>query len=532
MLKSILTATAVSFLVAFAFGQRMLEDVTVQFKDLNLEKSRDVELVSAFKTDEGYIVLKKEPIRGPGGWNYFIENFDEDLVSNGVHDITQQFEDENYVIERIIKVKDSYVLFSTKNFPDARRVDLFAQKFILDDNKLTKPLRIYSEDYERRRSIVNFNINASFDETMLLITIHPPYARGEKERIVFKVIDENLEEVFEKEDVQLEEEDQVYSIKQTSISNTGEIYIIGSKYVPRDRKLGRERSKTEYELVVVSDGDREITPIELKNELFIDNVALTYGEKGELYLGGYYRKEDGTGIDGVFLFTLNEKTAEIEDELYDEFTKEFITEGWSDRALKKAERKESKGVDLGLSNLEFRQVIQHDDGSRSMIGEVFWITYHTRTDANGNTTTYTVYHYGDLVVTRISPEGEVISHGRYNKHYTYYGAYLCFDLNNQVAVVRNTSRLKILDENVEEMSKIDKKKKGGDALIISLISEDGTVEDYGLLDYFRGSDIYRYRRYKRIADEAYVMKHKGKTEIVALTYYGSKKFGLARFQLD
>lgn len=528
MIKSTFLLALILISTSTLFGQD--DKIEFEFVKMELEKGSNLQIESAFKVEDGYIVLKKEVIRGPGGFHYFLEKFDDNLKSVDLHDISGQFEHDKFIIDGVYKIKDSYILVSTKNYKEEMKEELYAQVFDWESGSLKKPELLYSQSYERRRRRIDYGISNSPDENFLLLTVHPPYIRGEKEKVVFHVLDSELEHIWELEDLEFEEEDRAYNILQTSLGNNGQIYLLGSKHTPRDRKAGIKRSPNEYEIRTITDDGQEINAIDVGNKT-IDNIALSSGEKGEFYVGGYYRKEDGIGIDGIFLMTLNKKTGEIEEEIWDEFSQEFITEGWSDRALKKAKKKEDKGIDLGLTNLKFRRVVRHNDGSITMVGEVFWITTSTTTDANGNTTTHTTYHYGDLVATRISQEGEVLSHTRYNKHHTYSGAYIYFNLNNDLAIMLSQSRLATLDIDLEGMPRSEKKKHRGNALTFVKISQDGEITTSAIIDY-KDSEYEGYRAYKTIRRDASIIEEENSVEVLLTTYFGKKKFGICRVKLE
>lgn len=526
MLKSIIGALVI--LLAFSsLAQRMNENVNISFGDLKMESGGDVFIVSTFKVDDGYIVLKKQPIRGPGGFNYYLEKFNEDLESQNLHDISSQFELDDFVINGIIKVKDSYILFSTKDFPDVRKEELYGQTFNWDNGKMSSPQMIFSQKYERRRGGINYEMKTSSDDNLLLLTIHPPYVRGQQESVTFEVYDDQLERLYSEENITFEEEDKNYDIKETLLGADGKIYLLGSKFTPKDKKLGRETGPTEYEVITINDGIQDKTMLDFGDK-FVDDISLVFSEDGTLYCGGYYRKTDGIGIDGLFLFTINNETGEVENETWDEFTKEFITEGWSDRAVAKAKRKEDrKGTDLGLSNLEFRSVIKHDDGSISMVGEIFWITTTTRTNSNGTTTTTTTYHYGNLVVSRINKDGEFSNHTRLRKHHTYYGGYEYFNLKNEVAVLLMRRRDVLYDFDKETLTKTQKKEMAGVALVLATIKENGEVLEEGIMD-FRNPDYAGFRKYNKIRNEAFVLDTEKGVEVLITTYFGKKKFGICR----
>ncbi|MBL4652195.1 MAG: hypothetical protein JKY53_04915 [Flavobacteriales bacterium] len=253
-------------------------------------------------------------------------------------------------------------------------------------------------------------------------------------------------------------------------------------------------------------------------------MSLTISETGKLYLSGYYWKERGTGTDGIFLFTLD-KSGVVKDEIWDDFSKEFITENWSERSKNKAERKEERGKDLGLTLLDFRRIVTHEDGSLSIVGERYWETTHTTTDSKGNTRTYTVYHYGDLIISRISNQGEVVGHYRYEKHHTYYGAYNYFDLNNDLAIITYKRKLDVMGLDSDEMKKKEIKALSTSVLSLIQISPEGEETLSGLMDY-SDPKYESYRKYK-LRQDVFLMEE---NEVLLLTYYGKKKFGIGRIR--
>lgn len=526
LLQSIKISIFTMLLGTAVFGQKMNKDVQISFGDLKLESGGDVILVGSFKVDDGYLVLKKQPIRGPGGFNYYLEKFDENLKSIKSHDISEQFEDDKYVIDRILKVGKSYVLFTTKDFPDQKKESLFSQTFDWETGKLSKPKNIYTQSYESRRGHINYSINTSHDKKRILLTIHPPVKKDEQEVISFYVFNEQVEELWTEENITFKEKEKDYRIIGTELANDGRIFLLGSKANPGDRKAGIKRSPEEYEIVTIQDEQKEINKIEVGDKI-IDEMSLTMSEDGSLFIAGYYRKKEGIGIDGIFLFNVNTKTGEVTDQAWDEFSQEFITADWSEKRIAKAAKKEEKGIDLGLSNLEFRSIIKHEDGSLSIVGEIFWITTTTTTNANGVTTTTTTYHYGDLIISRMSKTGEFSNHARFEKHHTYQGAYTYFNLNNQVAILMKDARTTLYDYDKETVTKAEKKTMAGNALVLAEVSAEGELTVSGILDYM-DPKYTGYRQHKLIRYESVIMRNDDNTELFILTYYGKKQFGICK----
>lgn len=509
-------------------AQKHYEDVTITFGDLKLEKSKKVLLISAFKIDEGYLIFKKEPIKGPGGWRYFIETFDDNLKSLKTTDVSQQFEDENYIIKEITRVGNSYVLFSIKNFKSESKDVLYIQTFNWDTGKLSSPNKLHSQIYEGKRNRLQFVSRTSTNNRFLMYEVYI-IKKGEPVKTNYTVFDENLEEVWSIDKVSFDEEDgRHYEEKSALIGNNGRIYILGSRQILRDRKAGVKQSKKEYEIALVSEEGIEITKINAKSHK-LDDVSMTQTKDKTIFFGGYYLGEDVSGIEGVFLFTLDNEL-EVNDEIWSEFSHEFITQGWSNRQTKKAKKKEDKGT-LGLNNLYLRRVVKHDDGSVSMVGEIYWITVTTTTNANGGTSTKTTYHYGDLIITRISAEGEVLNQTKISKHHTYSGAYEYFSVKNDLIVVMLKRKLSLANIAKEDLTKAIKKKYEGYTFAMTKINEEGKVETSMLLDYM--DEKYKsFRRYKTVRRNCEIIENDKSIELIVLTYKGKKQFALGKFTFE
>lgn len=520
-MKALLTLALLLVFSPFCFSQDMPK---VDFATLNLEKSSKVDIISAYKVENGYIIIKKEPIRGPGGWNYFIELFDTDLRSIKLHDITEQFEKEDFIIQNIFKVADSYLLFSTKNYREEQKEELYGQYINGETGALSKLKMIYQEAYEGRYSAIEYVIKPSSDEQSALLTIYPRTKMNESKKIHFHVYDEHLEELWSQENVTFEpyKEEQIYSVKQTALSDNGAIFALGM--------ITEKKQDAIYEVRVLGSDDEHVTRLDPGDRTF-DDVRLIISEDNTVYVGGYYRKKDGVGIDGVFLYTLDAVTGEIVSEAWDEFSRDLISKFMSARAMAKAEKKsDRKGTDLGLNNLELRSVIKHDDGTISLVGELFWITTHTTTNANGMTTTTTTYHYGDLMISDLDNQGEFVGHSHFNKHHTYWGAYTYFSYNNNVTILMVGSRSLLYDGNFAALPRKERAPYAGIALFMHEINGDEKYPISEIINYTK--DEYKgYQPFNHIGSNCSILETPESLEMLILTNMGKKQFGLCRIAL-
>ncbi|MBL1280281.1 MAG: hypothetical protein COA33_008425 [Fluviicola sp.] len=519
-------AIALLLLSNILFAQEQYENVTITFAELKLEKSKTVKLISTFKVDEGYIVFKKEPIRGPGGWRYFIETRDTDLKVVSTIDVSQQFEDENYIIERIIRVGNSYALFSTKTFRKEGKTELYLQTFNWESGELSSTKKIHSQTSPRRGQGIHFTTKTSVNDKLLMYEVYKT-GKDKLARKHYTVLDEALEVLWTNDNVFYKADDgKDYYEQSVVLGNNGEIYALGYKILTRNRKAGIKQGEKEFEIARITEDDIETIKIDVKGHK-LDDVQLTQTKDGALFFGGYYLNKDVYGIEGVFLLTLDKESLEVEDEFWSEFTHDFITEGWSERKTKKAKKIDDKGK-LALTNLYLRNVLKHDDGSISLVGERYWVTITTTTTANGGTTTRTTYHYGDLVITRISNSGELLSQSKYQKHKTHFGAHDVVGVGNNLFVLILEKKIKLIDKDVKTMEKKERKKYDGWAFAATKINSEGKQSPYMLIDY-TAAEYVKFRRYDKVYRNSSIVRNDDKVELLVVTYKGSKKWALGRF---
>ncbi|MBL4652194.1 MAG: hypothetical protein JKY53_04910 [Flavobacteriales bacterium] len=244
MRRHSLLITLSFFFITSIYAQKITVDAEIIFGDLLLERSKDVTIVSAFNVEDGYIIFKKEPIKGPGGYHYFIEKFDKEMNSLRVHDVSRQFEDEKYIIDEIIKVGTSYVLITTKNDKERKKEELYAQVLDWESAKLGKRKLIYSQTYPKRRRRIGYDIVTSPNEKYLMFTLHPFYEKNVQEKLNFKVFDSDIEELWSLKDFEIESEDRNYSVREVVLADNGNIHILGKKYIEKDKKAGVEASSS------------------------------------------------------------------------------------------------------------------------------------------------------------------------------------------------------------------------------------------------------------------------------------------------
>ena len=132
---------------------------------------------------------------------------------------------------------------------------------------------------------------------------------------------------------------------------------------------------------------------------YITDLQFKKTPGGTIVCGGFYSDRQSNSILGSFFLSINVRTKKIKAK-YKDFDQAFIKDGWSNRELRRANRKEKRGEDAALVSYYLDDIVLQDDDGALLIAEEYrtWRTTSTVTNGNGAQTIQTNYHYryGDI----------------------------------------------------------------------------------------------------------------------------------------
>lgn len=186
----------------------------------------------------------------------------------------------------------------------------------------------------------------------------------------------------------------------------------------------------------------------------------------------------------------------------------------------KMKKKDKKGKAAARS-LSLKELVFSDDGSLSLIGEVYYSVYHY-TKSGG----YYTYHYEDILITKIDTNGELAwmkkvpkrqmgTRGKGGMSYTYFNA----NNNHYLVYLDNVKNFNL---PIEKRPALHMDGKGGFLTVLKINDETGASKKGSILDFrnIKG-DIVAYQfntdRIVKIKDnEFFVEVYKKKKEDVFL----------------
>ena len=402
------------------------QEISITKSDIFKDSKKNSSLVFSLEDDDGGLITIREFYGGIMQQlkGYYIEHFDADLkLLKGIeyevklNRIRNAFVKNNqlHLIEYNYDRKADKILFSAVS-ADVNDLN-FSKKEILS----------LSEDEQKQYfgfimfpiALSNFaqmddnhagQVVLSSGEQYFVINFDGNNADKETHKIF--VFDNNFEKVYDQV-IQKDIKDKYFEYNSIDIDDqSGTVYFLGKSYENESRSSKKD-GKTNYhfELYKVNASGQEY--VSFKNEdKFISSLELLKSED-RLACVGFYGNRDEGKINGVCLFNLNPENLTMEEEKFNPFSDKFLTDKYGDKEGKK-ERKKKKGI----KNIDFKGVYMMANGDIVLNAEEFYITTHTSMSPNGGMTTYTVYHFDDIMSIRMDKHGEVKWARNINKRQT------------------------------------------------------------------------------------------------------------------
>jgi len=253
-----------------------------------------------------------------------------------------------------------------------------------------------------------FNILHSQNGEFMCVEYDIPGSKEENEKFGYKVFSSEMEVISEGE-YEVPYAPRTADVSNRYISNTGDYFLACKVFNVNEKGKVKDYSTLEKIILiqVTPDGLDEFE-LDLDKKRIYDMSFSSDNDRIMTFTGLYGDAGKGqTGVKGIFYFRLDFDKKEIIDDGFEKFAKDFITEGWSDKAKEKADKKEAKGKGAPqLYNYDIRETITLKDGSVIGMLEQYYVRQVTTRDPRtGATSTTYYYYYNNLIVYKIQPNG-------------------------------------------------------------------------------------------------------------------------------
>ncbi|CAA6829256.1 MAG: Unknown protein, partial [uncultured Aureispira sp.] len=315
-----------------------------------------------------------------------------------------------------------YEVYNRKN----KNFEVYSREINQNKGTFASPKKIFTSKGKVQRTYMNmagviavsslyaltaqprFDIITSFNKEKILIRYRNV---PEKKRdavnfdiLGFQVFDQDMKKEWGKE-VKMPYTEKDMNNLTFGVLGNGNAFMIAQKN--QDKKL---------ELFTITDAGLKITPLDISGDYYFMKINLNEDTDGNLICAGLYSEDGvdikvsvgGFGSGGIsyntngFVYFKMEPTGKVLAFKDYEFPLELIQQYVSDRIKKRAAKREGKGK-AGIEDLKLVEMINQKDGSTVFVCE----RQYARSEMWG-TDTKTVYHYYNIVVMKVSADGELV----------------------------------------------------------------------------------------------------------------------------
>ncbi len=467
----------------------------------------------------------------------YIEKYNEDMKLKKAQEIDLRYKKKKRDFEKMLFLNGQFYLMTSFNNKAHKANYLFVQsirkKTLTLSKNFTKIAETPARDEYREGK---FNFHISKDSSKVLVYSQLPDQRKSNEVFSISVFDNEFKRLWEKR-IQLPYPDNKFLVKDYRVDNNGNVYILGLLY---DGQSGLFKRNSSYQYVILAYTDEgeeeEEYNIDLKDK-FITDLTFRVDKKGELICSGFYSDKGTFSMKGTYFFKLDPKTREISNENFKEFDFDFVTEYYSDRKKKRAEKDEKSGNDrrsVELFQYSLNDLILRSDGGAVLVAEQYYVERddnnnnfgypsavygYNRYNNNLNNRVDYHYNYNDIIVVNIRPNGEIQWASRIPKRQEttndggYYSSYAMAIVRDKICFVYNEN-----GKNFGAKKNNRRYRFNGSNSILTLteVGMDGSVATYPL-----GSN-----RDEGIITRPKICKQIGKREVAIFGEKGKRfKFG-------
>lgn len=336
-------------------------------------------------------------------------SYDENMQLNKRVDLKQEYEykGKQCVFENLLASNGNIYLFSGAYDGNNNVNELVLHtidKNTLELKDAKKIAEIPEAKSKNKRG--EFKFISSRDKSKHLVYCVMPRRRKEKSAYSLKVLDADMNLIWEK-DVEQPYEEKIFDQGNYYIDNAGNVYLVGWLFNEVHKEKIKGKPNYSYKVFKYSKDETEAVEFDIVlQDKYIKDLAINVVDD-LIICAGFYGSKTNDAIGGTFYASFDPKSKSFVKESYYKFDEEFLTDNLSDRQKAKTERALDKNKEV-LYNYEFRDLISRTDGGAILVAEQYYMSQHTTVDpkTKARTTTYT-YHYLDIIVINISPNGEI-----------------------------------------------------------------------------------------------------------------------------
>lgn len=477
-------------------------------------------------TPNAYYVLRQRPA---GTFTYpkvFIEQYDDDQKLMRSQRLELKYKGKRRTFQDVVKIGSQFYFF-TSFLNKAKKTNyLFYQTLnnrLLPSRKLTKASEVTAPNEGRPG---DFNVLISSDSSKVLIYSKLDSRNKEPERFSLRVFDHQMQPIWAKE-VILPYNERQFVIEDYRLDDDGNVYLLGRQYIDGRRESRAGLPNYQYNILAyINDGkDKQEYRIEVGDK-FISDLTFRMGNNKELVCAGFYSEQAANGAKGTCFFRINLENREVYNLNFKAFDFGFRAQGLSDGGVRRAQRAEEQGNkkrEAELFRYSLDRLILRSDGGAVLVAEQYYVTEEFRrfrqnpfffgnpyrwNDPMLNNQSDFVFHYNDIIVVNIRPDGSIEWATRIPKYQRtlndggYFSSYAMAVVKDRLYFVFNDNSRNFENDGSTQLFNFNPRRA---VIALAELRKDGELSMYPLLGNQQASIIARPKICRQIGSRRMVL---------------------------
>lgn len=369
---------------------------------------------------------------GTGSLKAIVEYYDKNMKLVKSNELDLDYKGKERSLKDVVMLEGKLWLLTYFYNQKQEITYLFAQNIKKNTLVLDKNLiKIAQQDVKNLEKTDVFQMAISRDSSKIAIINSQP---NEKNQDAFdvNVYDSEFQTIWHKS-ANLPFPAKSYDIEEYQVDNKGNVYFLSILSAQKAANRFSRRAQNNYQYSIVAFRQEEnVQMTEYKiaiPEKFISDLTYRVTESGDLICAGFYSDKGVSGIKGTCYFRINSTTQEMTNVNTRPFDFDFMTTNLSARKREKARQayeKNDVAAQPELYDYALDKLILRSDGGVILIAEQYYIEEVYR---NNNMMNYPYaamggfynpyyynrfnnrvdyfYHYNDIIVVNIQPDGTI-----------------------------------------------------------------------------------------------------------------------------
>ena len=393
-------------------------DIPVEVKMTEVFKDKRKFTNMAFSTEDGKegVVIGRRYKKG-----YYIEHYDKNI--NLVKNFDFEVDKRRGAIEKAFISDGKLCLIEYLYNKKSKKLEYYSNISPLDKFSFKRELLLSTPLKDVKRGFGFFGFGNDVDGDVLgdfYISKNQEYIAAtldiknkDSETHRLFVFNNKLEKVFQTE-FKRGIKDRKFRLQNIDVDERdGTVYLLGKSF-PREKRKKKEGGKYQYELYKIN-GSKKQSLIFDSGENFVGSLTTVIND-GKLLCVGFYSERNDSRYKGLAYFDVDANEMQLKNSVYSPFTKQFILD------------KYGKNKDKELRNISIRDIHITENNECILNAEEFFITTHFMSNPNGGGSTYYIYHFRDIISTKMDTNGKLLWARNINKKQAarYYSPYLSY----------------------------------------------------------------------------------------------------------